>query len=279
MKLVRFGAAGQERPGILDARGQVRDLSALVGDIDARLVADLSPIAGIDPETLPLATGDLRLGPCLAGVGKIVCIGRNYAEHAKESGAEVAPEPMIFMKATSAINGPYDDVVMPRGGDNTDWEVELAIIIGKKAKYVAEADARDYIAGYCIMNDVSERDFQRNRQGQFTKGKSCDTFAPLGPWLVTKGEVPDPQNLKLWTHVNGAVRQNGTTADMIFKVDFLIAYLSQFMTLHPGDIIATGTPSGVAMGMKPPAWLKAGDVMELGVDGLGTQKNRIVADV
>jgi len=279
MKLVRFGAAGQERPGILDAGGQVRDLSAVVGDIDARLVADLSPLAGVDPEALPLATGDLRLGPCLAGVGKIVCIGRNYAEHAKESGAEVAPEPMIFMKATSAINGPYDDVVMPRGGDNTDWEVELAIIIGKKAKYVAEANARDHIAGYCIMNDVSERDFQRNRQGQFTKGKSCDTFAPLGPWLVTKDEVPDPQNLKLWTHVNGAVRQNGTTADMIFKVDFLIAYLSQFMTLHPGDIIATGTPSGVAMGMKPPAWLKAGDIMELGVDGLGTQKNRIVADL
>jgi 2-keto-4-pentenoate hydratase/2-oxohepta-3-ene-1,7-dioic acid hydratase in catechol pathway len=278
MKLVRFGAVGAERPGIVDGAGKVRDLSGILADIDGTVLGDLGAIAKVDIETLPVAEDGARLGPCLSGIGKIVCIGRNYAEHAKESGSDVPSEPMIFMKATSALNGPYDDVILPRGGVNGDWEVELAIVIGKKAKYVAESEAQDHIAGYCIMNDVSERDFQRNRQGQFTKGKSCDTFAPLGPWLVTRDEIADAQKLRLWTHVNGEVRQDGTTADMVFGVNFLVSYLSQFMTLHPGDVIATGTPSGVAMGMKPPAWLKAGDVMELGIEGLGTQRNSIGMD-
>jgi len=277
MKLVRFGVAGAERPGLIDGEGRLRDLSQVIADIDGRILGDLGGLVPSE-DSLPLVAGEQRLGPCLSGIGKIICIGRNYAEHAAESGSAVPTEPMIFMKATSALNGPFDDVVLPRDGNCGDWEVELGVVIGKRSKYVSEAEALDHVAGYCVLNDVSERDFQRNRQGQYTKGKSCDTFAPLGPWLVSRDDVPDPQDLRLWTRINGETRQDGTTADMVFGVAHLVSYLSRFMTLHPGDVIGTGTPSGVAMGMKPPQWLKAGDVMECGIDGLGAQRNVIRAD-
>jgi 2-keto-4-pentenoate hydratase/2-oxohepta-3-ene-1,7-dioic acid hydratase in catechol pathway len=279
MKLLRFGPAGQEKPGLLDARGQLRDLSALVGDIagEVLLPQGLARLAAIDPATLPLVQGSPRLGPCVAGTGKFICIGLNYSDHAQETGATVPPEPIIFMKATSAIVGPDDDIEIPRGSVKTDWEVELGVVIGKTAKYVSEQDAMEHVAGYCVINDLSEREFQIERQGQWTKGKSADTFGPIGPWLVTRDEIPDPQHLPMWLQVNGVSRQKGSTATMVFGVASLVSYLSQFMSLRPGDIISTGTPPGVGLGMKPPTYLKPGDVVTLGIEGLGQQRQRVVA--
>jgi 2-keto-4-pentenoate hydratase/2-oxohepta-3-ene-1,7-dioic acid hydratase in catechol pathway len=277
MKLVRYGPAGQEKPGLVDKDGKVRDLSAHVGDIAGEAIspAGLKKLAGIDPASLPEVTVD-RYGPCVAGTGKFICIGLNYSDHAAETGATVPPEPIIFMKATSAIVGPNDDVEIPRGSLKTDWEVELGVVIGKHAKYVGEDEALDHVAGYCLINDVSERAFQAERQGQWTKGKSCDTFGPTGPWLVTKDEVADPQKLKMWLEVNGHRYQNGSTETMVYGVKYLVSYLSQFMSLHPGDIISTGTPPGVGLGQKPNIFLKAGDVMTLGIEGLGEQKQTVV---
>jgi 2-keto-4-pentenoate hydratase/2-oxohepta-3-ene-1,7-dioic acid hydratase in catechol pathway len=280
MKLVRYGEAGREKPGMIDADGAIRDLSSKVMDVAGAEIdpAALARLSSVDPASLPKVEGNPRLGPCVAGTGKFICIGLNYADHAAESGMAVPPEPVIFMKATSAIVGPDDDVLIPRGSEKTDWEVELGIVIGKTAKYVSEENALDYVAGYCVVNDVSERSFQAERQGQWTKGKSCDTFGPTGPWLVTTDEVPDPQNLHMWLKVNGETMQDGSTKTMVYGVKYLVAYLSQFMSLHPGDIISTGTPPGVGLGMKPPRYLKAGDVVELGIEGLGTQKQTFVAD-
>ena len=281
MKLVRYGAAGAEKPGLVDRNGAIRDLSAHVSDIAGAAINPqaLETLAAVDPESLPLVNGNPRLGPCVAGTGKFICIGLNYSDHAAETGATVPSEPIIFMKATSAISGPNDDLIIPRGSEKTDWEVELGIVIGRTAKYVSEADALDYVAGYCTIHDVSERAFQIERQGQWTKGKSCDTFGPTGPWLVTKDEVPDPQNLSMWLKVNGETMQDGSTKTMVYGVAHLVSYLSQFMSLQPGDIISTGTPPGVGMGMKPPRYLKPGDVIELGIDGLGTQKQTARADI
>ena len=278
MKLLRYGPAGAEKPGMLDGDGQIRDLSGHVDDITGNVLRDFSRVSAIDPASLPLVDGNPRLGPCVAGTGKLICIGLNYSDHAAETGATVPPEPVIFMKATSAIVGPNDDVVIPRGSEKTDWEVELGVVIGKDAKYVSEENAFEHVAGYCVTNDVSERAFQAERAGQWTKGKSCDTFGPLGPWLVTRDEVADPQKLKMWLDVNGTRRQDGSTATMVYGVAFLVSYLSQFMTLKAGDVISTGTPPGVGMGMKPPTYLKPGDVVELGIEGLGTQKQTFVAD-
>jgi 2-keto-4-pentenoate hydratase/2-oxohepta-3-ene-1,7-dioic acid hydratase in catechol pathway len=280
MKLLRYGAAGQEKPGILDADGRIRDLSAHVADIDGAALTPegLAKIAKVDVASLPLVEGEPRIGACVGKVGKFLCIGLNYADHAAEAGMKLPPEPVLFMKATSCIVGPNDDVVLPRTAVKGDWEVELGIVIGKRAKYVTEAEALDHVAGYCTINDVSERSFQAERAGQWTKGKSCDTFGPIGPWVVTRDEVPDPQDLKLWCHVNGKVMQNGSTNTMHFGVKHIVSYLSQFFALEPGDVIATGTPPGVGLGMKPPVFLKAGDVMELGIEGLGTQRQRVVAD-
>jgi 2-keto-4-pentenoate hydratase/2-oxohepta-3-ene-1,7-dioic acid hydratase in catechol pathway len=280
MKLVRYGEPGSERPGMIDADGAIRDLSAHVGDIAGATLspAALAGLAKIDPASLPLVPGNPRFGPCVAGVGKFICIGLNYSDHAAETGAKVPPEPIIFMKATSAIVGPDDDIVIPRGSEKTDWEVELGFVIGKTAKYVSEADALDHVAGYCVVNDVSERAFQAERSGQWTKGKSCDTFGPIGPWLVTRDEVADPQNLKMWLTVNGETMQDGSTKTMVYGVAFLVSYLSQFMSLLPGDIVTTGTPPGVGLGMKPPRFLKAGDVVELGIEGLGKQRQVMRAD-
>ncbi|MEQ1939563.1 fumarylacetoacetate hydrolase family protein [Mesorhizobium sp. CN5-321] len=280
MKLLRYGEAGAEKPGLLDADGAIRDLSAHVDDIGGGALdpSSLARLAKLDPNSLPAVSGKPRLGACVAGVGKFICIGLNYSDHAAETGAAVPPEPIIFMKATSAIVGPDDTVRIPRGSEKTDWEVELGVVIGKKAKYVSEAEALDYVAGYCVSHDVSERAFQAERQGQWTKGKSCDTFGPIGPWLVTKDEVADPQNLGMWLKVNGQTMQDGSSKTMIYGVAFLVSYLSQFMSLMPGDVISTGTPPGVGMGMKPPRYLKAGDVVELGIEGLGTQKQTVEAD-
>ena len=279
MKLMRVGQPGQEKPAILDPNGKIRDLSAHVADIGGAAISPegLARIAALDLASLPeLEAG--RIGPCVAGTGKFICIGLNYSDHAAESGMAVPPEPVIFMKATSAICGPNDDVLIPRGSEKTDWEVELGVVIGKTAKYVSEADAMDYVAGYCVSHDVSERAFQTERAGQWTKGKSCDTFGPIGPWLVTKDEIADPQNLSMWLTVNGEKMQNGTSATMVYGIAHLVSYLSQFMSLHPGDVISTGTPPGVGMGMKPQRYLKAGDVVELGIDGLGTQKQSFNQD-
>ncbi len=279
MKLMRVGPLGQEKPALLDKGGKIRDLSAHIADIGGAAICPegLAKIAAIDPASLPeLAPG--RIGACVAGTGKFICIGLNYSDHAAETGAEVPPEPVIFMKATSAIVGPNDDVLIPRGSEKTDWEVELGVIIGKTAKYVSEAEAMDYVAGYCVSHDVSERAFQTERAGQWTKGKSCDTFGPIGPWLVTKDEIADPQNLSMWLTVNGEKMQNGSTRTMVYGVAYLVSYLSQFMSLHPGDVISTGTPPGVGLGMKPQRFLKAGDVVELGIEGLGTQKQTFKAD-
>ncbi len=272
MKLLRYGPRGQEKPGLLDADGNIRDLSGVVGDLAGEVLTNLDRLKSIDPATLPLVPGTPRLGACVAGTGKFICIGLNYADHAAESGMAVPPEPVIFMKATSAICGPTDPILIPRTSVKTDWEVELGVVIGKAAKYVTEADALNHVAGYCVINDVSERAFQMERAGQWTKGKSCDNFGQTGPWLVTPDEVPDPQNLGMWLTVNGDKAQNGSTKTMVYGVAHLVSYLSQFMTLHPGDIISTGTPPGVGMGMKPPRYLKVGDVVELGIDGLGQQK-------
>ncbi|ANT49562.1 fumarylacetoacetate hydrolase family protein [Mesorhizobium amorphae] len=280
MKLLRYGEVGSERPGLLDADGTIRDLSAYVADIAGTVLhpASLDMLSKLDPKSLPAVSGSPRIGACVAGTGKFICIGLNYSDHAAETGATVPPEPIIFMKASSAIVGPDDDVLIPRGSVKTDWEVELGVVIGKAAKYVSEAEALDYVAGYCVSHDVSERAFQAERQGQWTKGKSCDTFGPIGPWLVTKDEVADPQNIKMWLTVNGKTMQNGSTKTMVYGVAYLVSYLSQFMSLHPGDIISTGTPPGVGLGMKPPVFLKAGDVVELGIEGLGQQKQTFKAD-
>jgi 2-keto-4-pentenoate hydratase/2-oxohepta-3-ene-1,7-dioic acid hydratase in catechol pathway len=280
MKLLRWGEAGAERPGLLDAGGEIRDLSGLVPDIGGAVLSDagLAMLAGIDPRSLPAVPKGTRLGPCVAGTGKFICIGLNYADHAAESGMQVPPEPIIFMKATSAICGPDDPILIPRGSDKTDWEVELAVIIGTRAKYVPEARALAHVAGYAVTNDVSERAFQQERAGQWTKGKSCDNFGQLGPWLVTRDEVADPQDLPMWLTVNGKTVQDGSTRTMVYGVAHLVSYLSQFMTLHPGDVISTGTPPGVGMGMKPPRYLRPGDVVELGIAGLGSQRQEVIAD-
>jgi 2-keto-4-pentenoate hydratase/2-oxohepta-3-ene-1,7-dioic acid hydratase in catechol pathway len=280
MKLVRYGEVGRERPGLIDAAGAIRDLSGHLLDVaGAELDPDsLAKLAKVDPESLPLVSGEPRIGACVAGTGKFICIGLNYSDHAAETNATVPPEPIIFMKASSAIVGPDDDLIIPRGSQKTDWEVELGVVIGRKAKYVSEAEALDYVAGYCVVHDVSERAFQTERSGQWTKGKSCDTFGPTGPWLVTKDEVPDPQNLPMWLTVDGQKMQNGSTKTMVYGVAFLVSYLSQFFSLLPGDIISTGTPPGVGMGMKPPRFLKAGEVVELGIDGLGKQRQQVKAD-
>ena len=281
MKLLRYGEAGREQPGVLDSAGRIRDLSGHVPDIAGSALSpdSLATLASIDPESLPLVQGNPRLGPCVAGTGKFICIGLNYSDHAAETNATVPPEPIIFMKASSAIVGPDDDIVIPRGSLKTDWEVELGVVIGRKTKYVTQAEALDYVAGYCVVNDVSERAFQTERHGQWTKGKSCDTFGPIGPWLVTKDEVPDPQNLPMWLTLNGETMQNGSTRTMVYGVAYLVAYLSQFMSLLPGDIISTGTPPGVGLGMKPPRFLKPGEVIELGIEGLGKQRQVTRADV
>lgn len=280
MKLLRFGESGSEKPGMVDSDGTIRDLSSVVDDIAGEALSDagLARIAAIDPATLPAVDASARLGPCVAGTGKFICIGLNYADHAEEAGMEVPPEPVIFMKATSAICGPNDPILIPRGSEKTDWEVELAVVIGKHAKYVNEADALDYVAGYCLTNDVSERAFQIERAGQWTKGKSCDNFGQIGPWLVTRDEIADPQNLDMWLTVNGNTMQNGSTRTMVYGVAHVVAYLSQFMSLHPGDVISTGTPPGVGMGQKPPTYLKAGDVVELGIEGLGKQRQECFDD-
>jgi 2-keto-4-pentenoate hydratase/2-oxohepta-3-ene-1,7-dioic acid hydratase in catechol pathway len=278
MKLLRWGEAGAERPGMVDAGGVARDLTGLVPDIAGAVLSDagLAMLRGIDAAALPAVPEGARLGPCVGRTGKFVCIGLNYADHAAESGLKVPPEPIIFMKANSAIVGPNDPIVMPRGSEKTDWEVELAVIIGTKAKHVTEAQALHHVAGFAVTNDVSERAFQTERSGQWTKGKSCDNFGQIGPWLVTRDEVADPQNLKMWLTVNGQTMQNGSTTTMVYGVAYLVSYLSQFMTLHPGDVISTGTPPGVGMGMKPPVFLKKGDVMTLGIEGLGEQKQQVV---
>ncbi len=281
MKLVRYGATGQEKPGMIDADGTLRDLSAHVADITGATLGDdsIAKLRALDPATLPAVEGNPRMGACVGDIGKFMCIGLNYADHAAETGADIPEHPILFMKANSAITGPNDDVVMPRGSATTDWEVELGVVIGKAAKYVSEEEALDYVAGYCLCNDVSERHFQTSLTGQWTKGKSCDTFGPTGPWLVTRDDVEDPQNLDMWLDVNGKRMQTGSTKTMIFTVAQVISHLSQLFTLHPGDVISTGTPPGVGMGMKPkPVYLKDGDVMELSIQGLGIQRQNVRAD-
>lgn len=279
MRLLRYGEAGRERPGLIDAEGKLRDLSGHLDDIgpDALSPDSLSRLAALDVEQLPVAPGKPRLGPPLTGIGKFLCVGLNYSDHAAETGATVPPEPIIFMKATSAIQGPNDPVTIPKGSEKTDWEVELGIVIGRRALHVSEADALSHVAGYVVVNDLSERDFQMNRSGQWVKGKSCDTFGPIGPWLVTRDEVTDPQDLKLWLEVDGRRYQDGSTRTMVFGVAHLVSYLSQFMSLMPGDIISTGTPPGVGMGQKPPVYLKPGQEMRLGIEGLGEQRQKTVA--
>ncbi len=280
MKLLRHGANGAEKPGLLDADGTIRDLSAHLDDIaGAALLPDaLDRLAQIDPATLPAVDPATRIGACVGAVGKFICIGLNYADHAAEAGMQVPPEPVLFMKATSAICGPDDAVWIPRGSTKTDWEVELGIVIGKPAKYVGEAAAMDHVAGYCLINDVSERDFQIERAGQWVKGKSADHFGPTGPWLVTRDEIADPQNLKMWLDLNGERMQDGSTATMVYGVAHLVSYISQFMSLQPGDIISTGTPPGVGMGQKPPRYLRPGDRLALGIEGLGEQHQDVIAD-
>ena len=278
MKLLRFGEMGQEKPGILDSNGKIRDLSGHISDINGETINKdgLNKISSIDQMSLPIVPEGIRLGACVGDIGKFLCIGLNYSDHAAESGMPVPKEPILFSKATSAVVGPNDDVEIPRNSVETDWEVELGIIIGKKAKYITEENVEEYIAGYCVVNDVSEREFQLKKEGQWTKGKSCDTFGPTGPYLVTKDEIPDVQNLNMFLDVNGKRMQNGSTKTMIFSANYIVYYLSQFMSLNPGDVIATGTPPGVGGGMKPPVFLKAGDKMTLGIDGLGEQNQTCV---
>lgn len=279
MKLLRYGNAGQERPGILDSNGKVRELGSVVSDINGQTLGEesLKKIASLDLDSLPLVHEPVRFGACVNNVGKFICIGLNYADHAAESGVAVPSEPVVFMKATSAITGPDDNIIKPRNSTKLDWEVELGIVIGKHASYVELDEAMDYIAGYCVINDVSERNFQLERPGgQWDKGKGCDSFGPIGPYLVTKDEVADPLNLNLWLKVNGKTFQNGSTDQMVFGPQFLVHYLSQFMSLQPGDVISTGTPPGVGLGQKPPLYLNEGDVVELGIEGLGVQKQVVV---
>lgn len=277
MKFLRYGEQGRELPGVLDDDGKIRDLSVLMRDLRGGVLEVLPALRGIDLAVLPVVEGDVRLGPPASGTGKLICIGLNYADHAAESGMDVPSEPVMFMKAVSAICGPNDPIVIPRGSEKTDWEVELAVVIGRRAKHVSMDEAMGHVAGFAITNDVSERDFQIERQGQWTKGKSCDSFGPIGPWLVTPDEVGDPQNLKMWLRVNGETMQEGSTATMVYGVSHLVSYLSDFMTLHPGDVISTGTPPGVGLGLKPPRYLKAGDVVELGIEGLGSQRQEVTA--
>ncbi|SFF22004.1 ureidoglycolate lyase [Paracidovorax wautersii] len=279
MKLLRYGPLGQEKPGLLDAAGTLRDLSAHVADIDGAALSpdSLARLRAIDPATLPAVPGTPRIGACVGAIGKFVCIGLNYADHAAESNMPIPAEPIVFNKWTSAVVGPNDDVKIPRGSEKTDWEVELGVVIGSTASYVDEADAMRHVAGYCVINDVSERSYQLERGGTWDKGKGCDTFGPTGPWLVTADEVPDPHALDLWLEVDGRRFQNGNTRTMIFKVPQLVAYLSRFMTLQPGDVISTGTPPGVGMGVKPePVFLRAGQTMRLGIEGLGEQRQKAV---
>ena len=281
MKTLRYRIGNEVKPGILDSDENIHDASSLVSDWDNENVTieKLNEIKSMDISCLPKVENFDGIAPCVCkkSVGKIICIGLNYSDHAEETGMKVPPEPIIFFKATSAIIGPNDDVIIPKNSQKSDWEVELGIVIGKEAKYISENESQDHIAGYCVVNDLSERAFQIERSGQWVKGKSCDTFGPIGPYLVTKDEIPDPQNLKLWLELNGKRVQDGSTATMVYGVNFLVSYLSQFMSLHPGDIISTGTPPGVGMGMNPQVFLKPGDVMELGVEGLGTQKQKTVA--
>ncbi|WP_407363016.1 fumarylacetoacetate hydrolase family protein [Pseudomonas luteola] len=279
MKLLRYGEKGQEKPGLLDAQGQIRDLSGHIDDIAGQAITaeGLATLRNIDPSSLPVVNGSPRLGPCVGRVGKFICVGLNYADHAAESGLDVPKEPVVFNKWTSAICGPNDDVEIPRGSTKTDWEVELGVVIGKAGRYIDEANAMDYVAGYCVINDVSEREWQIERGGTWDKGKGFDTFGPLGPWLVTKDEIADPHVLDLWLEVDGKRYQNGNTRTMVFKVPELIAYLSRCMSLQPGDVISTGTPPGVGLGIKPePIYLKPGQEMRLGIAGLGEQKQRTV---
>lgn len=278
MKLVRFGEAGQERPGILDREGRIRDLSQHVADIagEALTPLGLAALRSLDPESLPLAPEGARIGPCVGRVGKFVCIGLNYRDHARESGMAIPAEPVVFNKWTSAICGPDDDIVKPRGSDRMDWEVELGVVIGKGGVYISQADALDHVAGYCVVHDVSERSFQFDRGGTWDKGKGCDTFGPLGPWLVTPDEAPALDDMRLWLEVDGERVQDGTTAEMIFPVADIIAHLSQFMSLQAGDVISTGTPAGVGLGFDPPRFLSAGNVVRLGIEGLGEQRQRVV---
>jgi 2-keto-4-pentenoate hydratase/2-oxohepta-3-ene-1,7-dioic acid hydratase in catechol pathway len=280
LKLVRFGAAGAERPGLVNADGSISDLSGVISDVAGGALSPeaLATLRGLDTVKLPKAPAGARLGPCVGGVGKFIAIGLNYADHAAETGAKIPSEPIVFMKATSCIVGPNDTVLKPRGSTKMDWEVELGVVIGKTTRYVSEAEAAAHIAGFCVINDLSERAFQLERGGQWDKGKGCDTFGPLGPWLVTSDEVGDPAQLSMWLDVNGVRRQNGSTRTMIFKPNFLVSYLSQFMSLHPGDVITTGTPPGVGMGIKPdPIFLNVGDVMELGIEKLGSQRQVVAA--
>lgn len=281
MKLVRYGATGAEKPGMLDGEGTLRDLSSHVSNIAGDILSDagLAKLRAIDPGTLPAVEGSPRIGACVGNIGKFLCIGLNYSDHAAETGADIPKHPILFFKANSAVVGANDDVSMPRGSTNTDWEVELGVVIGTKAKYVSKENALDHVAGYCVVNDVSERHFQTQLTGQWTKGKSCDTFGPTGPWLVTRDEVTDPQNLAMSLDVNGKRMQTGNTSTMIFTVAEIIEHLSGLMTLHPGDVITTGTPPGVGMGMKPnPVYLKKGDVMELTIEGLGQQRQTVTED-
>jgi 2-keto-4-pentenoate hydratase/2-oxohepta-3-ene-1,7-dioic acid hydratase in catechol pathway len=279
MKLARYGRLGHEKPGMIDADGKLRDLSAVIDDIGPAQLSDkaLAKLARVKPANLPLVRGKPRFGVPLSGIGKIIAIGLNYADHAKESGMRIPTEPIVFMKAITCLNGPNDDVMLPKEVTKADWEVELGVVIGTKAQYVSERQALAHVAGYCVVNDVSERAFQTERGGTWDKGKGCDTFGPVGPWLVTRDEVPNPQRLNLWLDVNGERRQTGNTRTMIFPVAKLVSYVSRFMTLMPGDVIATGTPPGVGMGMQPPQFLAPGDEMRLGIDGLGEQHQRVVA--
>lgn len=280
MKLLRYGDKGRERPGMLDRDGKVRDISSITPDIDGAFLAGekFAALKKTDPSSLPLVKEPGRIAEPVARVGKFICVGLNYADHAKESGAQVPPEPVLFMKAVSAISGPFDKVVLPRDSKKSDWEVELGVVIGKTAKYAAERDAMHHVAGFCVVNDLSEREFQLERHGQWVKGKSCDTFGPFGPYLVTPDEAGNFNNLGIWLELNGKRMQNGSTSTMVYKVPFLVHYISQFMSLQPGDVISTGTPPGVGLGMKPPQYLKAGDIMRLGIDGLGEQQQTVVAE-
>lgn len=274
MKLLRYGAQGAEKPGLIGDDGRIRDLSAHLADISGAALLDetLDRLRALDQASLPVVEGTPRLGPCVGQVGKFICIGLNYSDHAAETGAPIPEEPIVFMKATSAITGPNDDVIIPKGSEKTDWEVELGVVIGREARYITEAEALDHVAGYCVINDLSERDFQIHRCGQWTKGKSADSFGPIGPWLVTRDEVADPQALQMWLDVDGHRYQNGSTATMIFGVAHVVSYLSQFMSLQPGDIISTGTPPGVGLGQKPEVYLRPGQTIQLGIEGLGEQR-------
>ena len=279
MKLLRYGQPGKEKPGLLDKSGEIRDLSEVITDVAGEALSpeSLNRIGAIDSSSLPLVAGTHRIGPCVGRVGKFICIGLNYSDHAAESGMKVPTEPVVFMKATSAVCGPNDNVIIPRNSVKTDWEVELGVVIGTEAKYVDESKALDYVAGYCVVNDLSERAFQLEGTGQWVKGKSADTFGPIGPWLVTKDEVPDPQNLNMWLKVNAHQFQNGTTKTMVFGVAHIVSYLTRFMSLQPGDVISTGTPPGVGMGQKPPKFLQPGDKIQLSVQGLGEQNQTVIA--